>query len=139
MDEEESLKEFLQDYFGDNFEIPSYLKNGKTGKDYVANIECNIKCQNELYDFIQYYSRETNETLKLKYKKRETEKSMYKVKNTYRCHHDTRYEGTRNAKEVLQKNPFKRFKNTSCPFQTVVKIFKDVTDILSCNIVLEHR
>ena len=45
MDEKVSLKEFLQDYFGDNFKIISYLKNSKTGKDYVANIECNIKCQ----------------------------------------------------------------------------------------------
>ena len=34
MDEEESLKEFLQDNFGDNFEIASYLL-----KDYVANIK----------------------------------------------------------------------------------------------------
>ena len=43
--------------------------------------------------FIRFYSKETNETLKLKFKKKETVKSIYKIKNIYRCHHETQYEG----------------------------------------------
>ena len=80
----------------DSFEITSYIKNDK---DCIANIKCNIQCQYDVNDFIKFYSRETNEILKSNFKKREVEKSIYKVKNTYRCHHDTRYEGTRNTKE----------------------------------------
>ena len=56
----------LQDYFVDSFEITSYIKNGK---DSVANIKFNIHCQPDIDGFIRFYSRETNGTLKLKFKK----------------------------------------------------------------------
>ena len=41
--------------------------------------------------------KETNETIKLKYKKKDKQRSIFNVKATYRCHHDTRYEGTRDV------------------------------------------
>ena len=51
---------------------------------------------------------ETNETLKLKYKKQsKSEKGNLKAKGVYRCDHDTRYEKTRDASIVYEKKPFK--------------------------------
>ena len=35
----------------------------------MANIKCNIQCQSDVDDFIKFYLRELNETLKLKLKK----------------------------------------------------------------------
>ena len=52
---------------------------------------------------------ETNETIKLKYKKKDKQRSIFSVKAKYRCHHDTRHEGTREVDTVLDKNLFKRF------------------------------
>ena len=48
--------------------------------------------------------KETNETIKLKYKKKNKLRSIFNVKATYRCHHDTRYEGTKEVDAVLDKN-----------------------------------
>ena len=42
--------------------------------------------------------------MKLKFKKEETEKSIYKIKNIYRFHQDTLYERTRDTKAVLEQN-----------------------------------
>ena len=60
--------------------------------------------------------------MKLKFKEKETEKSIYKIKNIYQFHHDTRYEGTRDTKTVLEQNPFKRLRNTSYPFQVTFEV-----------------
>ena len=57
--------------------------------------------------------KETNETIKLKVKKKDKKKSIYKIKASYRCHHDTRYENTRDAESILRKDPLKRFRNTA--------------------------
>ena len=73
--------------------------------------------------FDKVYTKGTNEILKLKFKKKVTEKSIYKIKNIY-----TRYEGTRDTKTVLEQNPFKRFRNTSCPFQVTFKVLKVATN-----------
>ena len=82
---------------------------------------------------------ETNETLKLKHKKKnKSEKGNLKGKEVYRCHHDTRYEKTRDASIVYKKKPFKRFRNTFCPFQITFKDFKVPLKGLCCNINLEH-
>ena len=82
--------------------------------------------------------KETNETIKLKYKKKGKQRSIFSVKATYRCHRDTRYEGTRKVDTVLDKNPFKRFRNTNCPFQITFKILKDNVNTLFCNVFIEH-
>ena len=65
---------------------------------------------------------ETNETLKLKYKKKsKSEKGNLQVKEVCRCHHDKRYE---KSYIVYEKKPFKRFRNTFCLFQITFKVFK---------------
>ena len=45
------------------------------------------------------------------------QRSIFSVKATYRCHYDTKYEGTREVDTVSDKNHFKQFRNTNCPFQ----------------------
>ena len=118
------------------FNIVSYVKKWN---QCTANINCNIFSHPDVNSFIKFYTKETNEILKLKFKKKETEKSIYKIKNIYRCHLDARYEGTRDTKAVLEQNPFKRFRNTNCPFQVTFKVLKVATNGFTCNIVLEHR
>ena len=61
--------------------------------------------------------KETNEAIELKYKKMDKQRSIFSVKARYRCHYDTRYEGRREVDTVSDKNPFKQFRNTNCPFQ----------------------
>ena len=48
--------------------------------------------------------KETNETIKLKYKKKDEQRSIFNVKATYRCHHNTQYEGIRGVDTALDKN-----------------------------------
>ena len=48
--DEETLKEFLQDYFGCRIKIISYIKHGKYC---IAIIKCYIYCQSHVDDFIK--------------------------------------------------------------------------------------
>ena len=134
--DEDTLRDILQEYFSEDFKITSFVKNEK---ECTANINCNIVSSDGVNSFVQYYTKETNETLKLKLKRKETEKSIYKVKAIYRCHQDTRYERTRDTRAVLEQNPLKRFRNTSCQFQMYFKVRKAAINGFSCYIVLVHR
>ena len=71
-----------------------------------------------------------NETIKRKYKKKLKQGSIFSVKATYGCHHDTQYEGTREGNTVLDKNPFKPSPNTNCPFQITFKVLKNNVNTL---------
>ena len=88
--EEDILKDLLQDYFKESFNVVSYIKKGN---ECTANINCDILSNSDIDSFIKFYTKETNETLKLKFTKKEIEQSIYKIKNISRCHHDTRNEG----------------------------------------------
>ena len=68
--EEEMLKDLLQDYFKDSFNVVSYVKKGKKC---TAYINCNIFSHSDVDSFIKFYEKEINETLKLNFKKKETE------------------------------------------------------------------
>ena len=48
--------------------------------------------------------KETNETIKLKYKKKDEQRSVFNVKATYRCHHKTQCEEIRRVDTALDKN-----------------------------------
>ena len=134
--EEDILKDLLQNYFKNSFNVVDYVKRRIKC---TANINCNIFSHSDTDSFLKFYTKETNETMKLKFKKKETAKSIYKIENIYRCHHDTRYQGTRDTKAVLEQNPFKRFRSTSCPFQVVFKVLKVATNAFTCHAVLKHR
>ena len=57
----------------------------------------------------------------------------------YRCHHDTRYEKTRETEAVLIHNPFKRFQNTNCKFQMTFKVLKNhLLDSFPCSVHIEN-
>ena len=121
-------------YFKDNCEISSSVKG-----EFYAVANCNLGSAGDIVQLVGRYMEETNETLKLKYKKKsKSEKRNLKVKEVYRCQHDTRYEKTRDASIVYEKKPFKRFRNTFCPFQLTFKVFKDPLNGFCCNINLEH-
>ena len=81
--------------------------------------------------------KETNETIKLKYKKKDKQRSIFNVKATYGCHHDTRYESTWEVDIVLEKNLFKRVRNNNCPFQIAFKVSKDNANTFICNVCME--
>ena len=90
-------------------------------------------------NFIKFYEKEINETLKLNFKKKETEKSIYKIKSNYRCHHHTQYEGTKYTKTVFEPNPFKRFRSTTFQFQVTFKVLTVAINGFTFNIVLKYR
>ena len=50
--------------------------------------------------------------------------------------HDTKW--TREVDTLLDKNPFKRFRNTNCPFQIAFNVLKDFVDTFSRNVFIEH-
>ena len=65
-------------------------------------------------------------------------KIPYSLNRFYRCHHDTRYEKTRVLSLNSQK-PNKRYKNTHCPFNLSVKIYKEMpSDEFPHIIYIEH-
>ena len=66
--------------------------------------------------------KETNETIKLKYKKKDKQRSIFYVKETNRYHHDTRYEGTRDVDVVLNRN--RTFLIVNLYFSNNVQSFK---------------
>ena len=93
-------------------------------ESWKAEFSCGISSQEEIETFVNDYAVTNGETLKLKLKKPSTPKSLFKVRSIYRCHHDTRYEKTRDAQVNLWKKPSKRFQNTYCPFQMIFKVLK---------------
>ena len=133
-------RELIRDVFdetGFSYKIES-IKNDNNRVD--MDISCDIVTLDDIEKFISCYMNLSNETLKIKTKRKCSEKSSYSQWISYRCHHDTRYEKTRNSKEILTKKPMKRFRNTYCPFQMTVKVLKITSDkdLLKCKINLEY-
>ena len=126
--DEQTCRDFLEEYFEGNFEL-SFIKHDTCSCD--TNFNCNISSNEEGGNrFVDFYMKETNETIKLRYKNKVKQRSIFSVKATYGCHHDTQYGGTREVNTVLDKNPFKPFQNASCPFQTIFKVLEDNVNIL---------
>ena len=118
----------MEEYFEGNFEFLSFIKRFTCSCG--INFNCNISNEEGVNRFVDFYMKEANETIKLKYKKKVKQGSIFSVKATYRCHHDTRYEGTREVDTALDKNPYKPFRNTNCPFQITFKVLKDNVNTL---------
>ncbi|XP_066923705.1 uncharacterized protein [Clytia hemisphaerica] len=115
--------ELILDYFK---EAKILTQDGKEEDEQSPSIvfECDVKNQEDIDNFLDFYMNETNEIMKIKVKKTPGQKSIYAIKSIYRCHFDTRYENTRDAESILRKDPSKRFKNTMCPFQISFKVIK---------------
>ena len=126
--DEQTCRDFLEDYFEGNFELLSFIKRDTCSCDIKFN--CNIINEEGVNRFADFFMKDTNETIKLKYKKKDKQRSIFSVKATYICHHDTRYEGTREVDTALDKNPFKRFRNINCPFQITFKVLKNNVNTL---------
>ena len=102
-------------------EISSIAVKGTLAK-FKAEITCTMSLS--IAEFINTYNQNTNETLKIAATKTLSSKSVYNVWNTFRCHHNTRYPYTKKPCEIVQEKPSKRFKNTNCPFNMVIKLLK---------------
>ena len=63
-------------------------------------------------------------------------KSPYNLFRRYRCHHNTRYEATKDTSSLLTEKPSKRMKNTSCPFSMTIKLDKSASSH-TCAITIE--
>ena len=55
------------------------------------DITCSINTDDDIKRFICFYEKHTNETIKVKTKKKYSDKSIYRHWISYRCHHNTRY------------------------------------------------
>ena len=125
-----------EQYFEGNFELLSFIKHDTYSYD--INFDCNTNNDEGVNRFVDFYMKEANKTIKLKHKKNDKQRRVFNVEATFRCHNDARYEGTREVDAVLDKNPLKRFQNSSCPFQTTFKILKDNVNTFSSNAFIEH-
>lgn len=86
---------------------------------FKASIICKLNTVELVNAFLKEYGKKNNETLRILSKK---ESKCYKFIHYYRCHHNTRNIKTKGA---FEKNPFKRVKNTNCPFRLIVKAERD--------------
>ena len=109
-----------------------------TRKSWQCQVLCKLTSSEDVREFVDKYLSINNETLKKNNDKKCGEKSPYLMNRFYRCHHDTRYEKTR-LSNLSSLKPNKRFKNTHCPFNMSVKIFKDYQSLIyPCVIYIEH-
>jgi hypothetical protein len=135
----EELKAYVLDL------LPLEQKNIKslTVQGTLSKFKSTFSCalpEDNLDKFIEAYNNKTNETLKLAVSKKLTAKSGYELNKTFRCHHNTRYDGTEDSVRVLSEKPAKRFKNTCCPFKmTVKKVKGDVAHPFSIMLEWNHN
>ena len=94
-------------------------------KDFKVTIECDIP---NTAEFIQNYSSKSKETLRRMSSKHPSEQNPFSKYEYFRCQHKTYCESTMDHKNVLRKNPSKRFRNKNCPFSMVIKHRKDLNE-----------
>ena len=118
---------------GDLYEV--LLIEGDANK-FKARIDCNIPDVEGVANFVESYTKRTNETLRKLSPTYPSEKNEYSVCLYYRCQHKTGHQPSMNPKEVLRKKPSKRLKNTNCLFSMVFKL-KRIPSDFPCLIDLE--
>ena len=96
-----------------------------TIKDWRCKFSCKLSSVGEVNQFIEDYCQSNRETLRVLNLKKCGNRSKYLHNGYYRCHHSTRYEGTRENIVVQSQNPTKRFKNTNCPYTMSIKVKKE--------------
>ena len=70
--DEQTCRDFLEEYFEGNFELLSFIKRDKCSCD--INFNCNISNEEEVNRFVNFHKKEKNEKIKLKYKKKDKQK-----------------------------------------------------------------
>ena len=110
------------------------------GENWTANVSAKLCSTSDIESFIRGYMDITCETLKTRVQKPAgSARGKYVANEFYRCHHDTRYEKTRDIIAIKTTNPLKRVKNTYCPMSMTFKITKEeFADEYPCQITIEH-
>ena len=76
---EQTCRDFLGVYFEGNFELLSFIKRDTCSFD--INFNCNISNEKGANRFVDFCTKEeTSETIKLKYKKKDKQRSIFHVK-----------------------------------------------------------
>jgi ribosomal protein S17 len=91
---------------------------------FKATIKTTFRDEKDIEMFVRNYEIKNNETLRISKSRKASGKGEYTLVKYFRCHHHTRYEGTKCPAQVLASKPSKRFKNTHCPFLLVVRLGK---------------
>ena len=91
--DEQTSRDFLEEYFEGNFDLLSFIERDTCSCG--TNFDCSISNEEGVNRFVDFYIKETNEKIKLKYKKKDKQRSIFNLKATYRCHHvhDTEGQG----------------------------------------------
>ena len=84
-----------------------------------AKFYANFANQDEINIFIQNYNEKNHETLRLFGNNGENKEYLFR--QYYRCQHNTRNQRTKDSHTILSAKPFKRLKNTNCPFKLSIK------------------
>ena len=103
---------------------------------FKASIACNLSNAADIEKFVDNYNSKNGETLRIS-SSRAGKKSPYTLIKYYRCHHNTRYQKTMDAADVLSRNPSKRIKNTNCRFSLVIKLLKVPTTTYNALVYIE--
>ena len=109
---------------------------GNTNK-FKFSYKCKISDIEGIKNFIKLYTEKNDETLRISKIKSLTCKSSYIHVHYYRCQHNTRNPKTKDTKKLPSEKPFRRLKNTDCPFMLVFKILKNAEDEFPCIIECE--
>ena len=83
--DEQTRRDVLKYDFEGNFQLLLFNKRD------TCSCDINFNSSNEevVSRFVDFYMKETNETIKPKNKKKDKQRSIFNVKATYRYHHDT--------------------------------------------------
>ena len=93
---------------------------------FSAKIDVRLKSEEHINAFSNGYGSRNNEALRISKTTRiSTVQNPFHLVKYFRCHHNTRYEATSFASDILTVNPRKRFKNTSCPFSLIIRLRKN--------------
>lgn len=111
----------LKKFIGNMLPLQDFLISQVNGcnKRFIGKIYTNFRSEEEITDFIVNYNDRNNETLRLFGNNGENNEFLFR--RYYRCQHFTRNERTKDSHLVLSAKPFKRLKNTNCPFKLAIK------------------
>ena len=93
-------------------------------ESFKTSVDCKLASRNECEVFVESYSLQNNETLRVRTPAFPKGKSEFACILYYRCHHRTTHDPSFDVARKKQAQPSKILKNTNCPFNLILKLRK---------------
>ena len=121
----DELRDVVQGIFPLSKDDFSIINVKGTTSCFKTSVKCVLKNKSDVDTFIIDYGQHNNETLRKGKTRKLSSKSSYSLVVYYRCQHNTKNPKTADVQTLMKEKPFKRLKNTNCPFSLSVKIHKN--------------